>query len=397
MMSTSTLSSSAATRAEAIVIGAGVIGLAVARALSVSGLEVILIDRASSIGSETSSRNSEVIHGGLYYPNESLKARFCVRGRELMYEFCQKRSIIAKKCGKLVVAEASNKDKLKFLYEQALQNGVSDVELLSPVEVTAMEPTIQATGGALWSPSTGILDVHSFMMALLHDAESAGTTLALRTKVVDAVIDNEIRILAGDIWLTSGLVINCAGLWADEIAAKMHRAESWRPPRQYFCKGNYFTFSGQTAPFKHLIYPLPDKGGGLGIHATIDIGGKVKFGPDVEWLDPGIRPDDIDMQPNSARKESFYGSIRTYWPELQDEVLVPDYAGIRPKLSHPTILGGESRMSHPFSDFFIADPTIHGIAGLVHLLGMESPGLTSSLALAEYIACHILPTVQRKI
>jgi L-2-hydroxyglutarate oxidase LhgO len=375
---------SAATKVEAVVIGAGVVGLAVARSLSAAGREVLLLDRAGTIGSETSSRNSEVVHGGLYYPSQSYKARFCVRGRELLYQFCQERSVTAKRCGKLIVAKESQQKQLKALHEKALENGVADVQLLSCEQVRDIEPNVDAPGGALWSPSTGIVDSHSFMVSLLADAEHNGTTLALRSSVDDGELDHGIRILAGDMWLSCDVVVNCAGLWADEIAAKLHRNHSWQPPTQYYCKGNYFRLQGQKSPFSRLIYPLPDERGGLGVHATVDAAGQIKFGPDVEWLDLNTRPDTIDWTVNPRRTDSFYDSIRTYWSDLEDDALVPDYSGVRPKLTHPALLDSTTS-SVPFSDFILAGPETHGVPGLVHMFGIESPGLTCAMALAEYV------------
>lgn len=369
-------------KVETLVIGAGVIGLAVSRALSLAGHEVLLVDRASRIGSETSSRNSEVIHAGLYYPKHSLKARFCVRGRELLYEFCDRTSVRYQKIGKLVVA--TNADQVKILPElqsKALNNGVNDVKILSTQEVKSMEPNVNSYG-ALWSPSTGILDTHEFMLSLLAEAEENGTTLALKSTIEGARIDDEqtVNLLIDGTWLACRNVVNCAGLWADRIASYIHAKHYWRPPKQYYCKGNYYRLQGKT-PFSHLIYPVPDPNGGLGIHATIDLAGQMKFGPDVNWLPIETDPDKLDNACDSSRFDSFYESIRQYWPDLPDNALVPDYSGTRPKLSHPDLEGPRPL----FMDYVIAGPQQHGIAGLVHLFGIESPGLTSSMAIAEYV------------
>ena len=385
--------SSAASKVEAVVIGAGVVGLAVARALSVAGRrEVLLIDRADRIGSETSSRNSEVVHAGLYYPRDSFKTKFCVRGRQLLYEFCESRGVEYRRCGKLVVATNPGQSKrLEALHKQAIDNGVSDVQLISADAVQNMEPDTKALGGALWSPSTGIVDSHAFMVSLLADAEENGSTLALHSSVEDSEIverEQRINLLVAGMWLDCKMVVNCAGLWADELARRIHSRHSWHPPSQYFCKGNYFRLQGQRAPFTHLIYPLPDDRGGLGVHATIDVAGQVKFGPDVQWLDPETTPDSIDWTPDAGRADAFYSSIRQYWPDVRDGGLVPDYSGVRPKLHHPSQLKHNTPI--PFYDFQIAGFSAHGVPGLVHLFGIESPGLTSAMALAEYIVQHEL-------
>jgi L-2-hydroxyglutarate oxidase LhgO len=377
---------SSACKVEAVVIGAGVVGLAVARALAISGKEVLLLDRASRIGSETSSRNSEVVHAGLYYPKNSLKAKLCVQGRQMLYEFCDSRSIAYKKCGKLLVATDAEqvRSNLRELQELAVNNGVTDTRLISREELQNMEPEVHAHG-ALWSPSTGIVDSHSFMVSLLADAEEHGLTLALRSGVSDGKIkDDGIHLNVEGMWISSGLVVNSAGLWAHQVASRIHAGHGWQPPRQYFAKGTYFQLQGPS-PFSHLVYPVPDKRGGLGVHATVDMGGQVKFGPDVEWLDPQTEPDDIDWTPDPDRAQSFYQAIRRYWPGLADDALVPDYTGVRPKLSHPDMVASMS-----FQDFAVVKKDVHGVPGLVHLLGIESPGLTSVMALADYIVQDIV-------
>lgn len=402
--------SAASSKVDTVIIGAGVIGLAVARAIRLmgGGKEVLLLDRASYIGSETSSRNSEVIHGGFYYPTNSYKAKFCVEGRQQLYDYCTSRNIYTNRCGKLVVAiDTKQRDTvLRDLYNKAHQNGVSDVQLLSAADVKLMEPSVVANGGALWSPSTGIVDSHAFMQSLLADAENndtndSSTTLSLRSNVEDAKIEtntNEIQLCVDGMWLSCTNVVNCAGLWANHIASMMHNNNQhnsnnihsknamWKPPPIYFAKGSYFRLQQQTAPFTHLIYPVPVDGG-LGIHATIDSTGRVKFGPDVEWISTDVTTaDSIPMEPSMDRAPLFYDAIRTYWPELQDGTLVPDYCGIRPKLSHPSLYGNGTDGTIPFQDFSIVGPQTHGIPGLVHLFGIESPGLTSSMAIADYVA-----------
>lgn len=412
------IASSAATKVETVIVGAGVIGLAVARALALanggqgsssssssrcSSGEILLLDRAATIGSETSSRNSEVVHAGLYYPEPSFKAHFCVRGKQQLYDYCEARHISHLKCGKLVVATEPEQVEttLAQLQRQAVRNGVIDTEILTRSQVLHLEPALAHSNlhGALWSPSTGILDSHSFLQHLLTDAVEQGdgrcctTTLALHTKVEDAaIVDGRIHVYAGDMWLSCDRLVNCAGLWAGQIASLLHGkrndiddAASWKPPKQYFARGTYFRLQQQQQPraFSHLIYPIPDSKGGLGVHATMDLQGQVKFGPDVEWLDADD-PDTIDMKPDASRAELFYQSIRTYWPDLKDGALVPDYTGVRPKLQHPSLF--PTGQSMPFQDFVVAGPETHGVAGLVHLFGIESPGLTSSMAIADYVA-----------
>lgn len=373
---------------ECAVVGAGVIGLAVARALAQAGKEVLILERASRIGSETSSRNSEVIHAGLYYPSTSLKAKFCVEGKQLLYDYCKSRHIPYNRCGKLIVATQESQDELPRLKRQALENGVLDVELISTAEVEAREPQIKGCYGALWSPSTGVLDSHTLMVNLLADCEARDATLVLNTPVEGGCInsDGTIQLTAGGMELTCDSVVNCAGLWADQVAREIHNpgnATSWEPPRQYFAKGSYFRLTGVKPPFQHLVYPVPDAKGGLGVHATIDWSGQAtKFGPDVEWLDPQIHPDDIDLTPDAVRMEGFYDAIRKYFPALPDDALVADYSGIRPKLQHPQL---EMTNKPAFADFSIQSCANHGIKGLVHLVGMESPGLTSSMAIGRHV------------
>lgn len=373
----------------AVVIGAGVVGLAVARALSARRADVLILERQTSFGSETSARNSEVVHGGLYYPTGSLKARLCVRGRELLYDYCSTRQVDVSKIGKLVVATDAGQMEttLPVLHQQAQQNGYTATELLSATQVQQMEPNVRSHG-ALWSPETGIVDSHGLMTALLTEAEEQGAVLAVQSPVEEAFIskDDEIYLQIGGTWIRSDCVINCAGLWADGVAALLHASpdstatKSWAPPRQYFARGNYFRLSGMPTPFSHLIYPVPDHRGGLGVHATLDRSHQVKFGPDVEWLDPDVPADVLDYQPHVDRASVFYESIRRYWPDLPDGVLQPDYVGVRPKLSHPQL-----PQHNPFCDFVIAGPIEHRVPGLVHLFGIESPGLTSSMAIAEYV------------
>jgi L-2-hydroxyglutarate oxidase LhgO len=390
----------AATKVDSIVIGAGVIGLAIARSLAKRGRDVLILDKASFIGSETSARNSQVIHSGIYYPQHSLKAQLCVQGNRMMYEYCEERNIPFHRCGKLIVATSDEQlPTIHQLHQQAQRNGVTDTKIISKTEVQDMEPLV-ASCGALYSPSTGVVDAHAFMTRLLADAEADGATLALRTKVEDARIDRDgsVSLMAGNMWITSKYVVNASGLWADQIGKLIHtnpRATQgspytleWQPPRQYYCKGTYFQLQSATQPFRRLIYPVPDPRGGLGVHATIDLAGRVKFGPDIEWMDAreAEDPDSFDYTPDPARANSFYESIRTYFPSLAEKSLEVDYTGVRPKLSHPTLQATTALNQ----DFVIATKKDHGIRGLVHLFGMESPGLTCSLALAEHVCDELL-------
>jgi len=408
-------STPAAFQVEVAVVGAGVIGLAIARALAKNGKEVLILDRADAIGSETSSRNSEVIHAGLYYPEDSLKAKFCVEGKQLMYDYCESRHINYNKCGKLIVATQKQQleTQLPNLQQQAIRNGVSDVQMLTPEDVSVLEPSVKCFG-ALWSPSTGVLDSHSFMLSLLADAEDYGATLALHSSLQsststgreepehsqDAIINDTgsaggkgiLLQLDDDTQLECQTVINSAGLWADLVARVIHRNNrsptNYIVPQQYYAKGNYFRLQGCKIPFQHLVYPLPEPGG-LGIHATIDwVGTSVKFGPDVEWISAEVKdPTRIDLRPHPEQSDTFYKEIRKYWPDVSDGSLEPDYAGIRPKLDHPS-LSADGRV--PFRDYTIVGPEQHGIPGLVHLFAMESPGLTSSMAIGKYIANKVM-------
>jgi L-2-hydroxyglutarate oxidase LhgO len=394
----------AAHHVEAVVIGAGVIGLAVARALALKGKEVLILERASTIGSgksilsdggfspsfislylllETSSRNSEVIHAGLYYPKNSLKARFCVEGNKMLYDFCISHNVPFRRCGKLIVATQEQQFNIDLpkLRDHAIHNGVDDVKLISSDEVQLLEPEVQSVG-ALFSPSTGVLDSHSFMLSLLAEAENHMATLVLASQVEKGEVKDQVislRVDGAD--FICDTVVNCAGLMADKIAASLHEETTWKPPRQFFAKGNYFRLQGAKPPFSHLVYPVPESSG-LGVHATVDwTGQSTKFGPDVEWIDPSVSLQDIDMDPDPSRAEAFYGEVRKYWPRLPENSIVPDYAGLRPKLHHPSL-----HDSSPFVDFLIAEPKDHGVPGLFHLFGIESPGLTSSMSIANYIA-----------
>jgi len=362
-------------RVDAIVIGAGVVGLAIARALSLSGKEVIIIEADKAIGMGTSSRNSEVIHAGIYYPKDSLKARLCVTGKEMLYNFCESHGVPYKKLGKLIVATSPDQvESLKAIQKKAADNGVDDLVLLNKDEIKKREPALSCEA-ALLSPSTGIIDTHAYMLALQGDGEENGAMLALNSPVLSGQItDDGIHLeIGGDMpmEITADIVVNSAGLGAIDLAKKIKGLDDKFIPTAYFCKGNYFSLA-RKAPFSHLIYPVPQKAG-LGVHLTLDMGAQARFGPDVEWLENG---EDIDYAVDEKRGELFYDAIRQYWPDLKDGDLNADYAGVRPKIQAP---GEDAR------DFLIQGPTEHGILGFINLFGIESPGLTASLAIADEV------------
>ncbi len=363
---------------DCVVIGAGVVGLAVARALAMTGREVVIVESENAIGTGISSRNSEVIHAGIHYAPGSLKARLCVQGKELMYAFCAERHVPHSRIGKLVVAtDHAQLASLDHVLENARASGVDDLEALDASEAAQLEPALRCIA-ALWCPSTGIVDSHALMLALLADAEAHGATLALSSRVVGGAVRDEgveLHVACDDedaFALEARWVVNCAGLDATRIARAIAGVPPASIPVNHFAKGNYFSLVGR-APFTHLIYPLPTTGG-LGVHVTPDLGGQAKFGPDVEWIAPDA-PFDFDVDP--GRVDTFVDVIRRYWPALPDDALAPAYAGIRPKLSGP---------GDPPADFMIAGPDVHGVPGLVNLFGIDSPGLTSSLAIAEHVA-----------
>ncbi|SCK58672.1 L-2-hydroxyglutarate oxidase LhgO [Variovorax sp. HW608] len=354
------------------VIGAGVVGLAVARALALQGRDVIVLEAEGAIGTGTSSRNSEVIHAGIYYPKGSLKARLCVEGKKLLYDYARERSVPHRRCGKLIVATSETQvEQLTGIMAKAAANGVDDMVLLSGEEARAMEPQLACTA-ALLSPSTGIVDSHAFMLSLQGDLEHAGGVVALKSGVASARCEGGgiVLVTADGTHLRCASVVNAAGLAAPALARRFEGLPSESLPQAFYAKGNYFTLAGR-APFSRLIYPVPEAAG-LGVHLTLDLGGQAKFGPDVQWVD---RPDDLVVDP--ARGQGFYAEVRKYWPGLPDGALLPGYAGMRPKISGPT---------QAPADFMIAGPADHGIAGLVNLFGIESPGLTSSLAIARQVA-----------
>jgi len=360
-------------RVECIVVGAGVVGLAVARRLALAGLEVVVVEAAGDIGTGTSSRNSEVIHAGIYYPAGSLMARMCVAGKHALYRYCEDHGVSHRRCGKLIVATTgSENDKLISIRSHAEVNGVDDLQMLSGDDARALEPALNCTG-ALLSPSTGIIDSHAYMLALRGEIEDAGGALAFHAPLLHATIVPEgfAVEIGGDTPLTlqCRVLVNAAGLAAPVIARAIDGMPTDRIPTAYYAKGNYFSCSTR-APFSRLIYPVPEPGG-LGVHLTIDLGGQAKFGPDVEWID------EIDYAVDPARAERFYPAIRRYWPALPDGALTPSYSGIRPKIVPPAVAR---------QDFLIQGPQDHGVAGLINLFGIESPGLTSSLAIADDVA-----------
>jgi L-2-hydroxyglutarate oxidase LhgO len=358
---------------EVLVIGAGVVGLAIARALAARGHAVIVAEKTGGIGNGISSRNSEVIHGGMYYPSGSLRARHCVAGRRMLYAFCDSHGVPHRRCGKLIVAtNALEQAKIEGIYEQGLTNGVEGLSFLTGEAARRLEPNLACTGAVL-SSETGIIDSHAFMLALQGDLEAQGGAIAFHAPV-------EGLCRKGGAWtakvggpapapITVDAVVNAASLGAQGLARTCQGYPAERIPPLVLAKGNYFGCLGRPA-FSRLIYPAPVDGG-LGTHVTLDLAGRMRFGPDVEWI--GAEAYEVDPR----RAESFYASIRRYWPGLPDGALVPDYAGIRPKLTGP----GE-----PAADFMIDGPQEHGLSGLVHLFGIESPGLTSSLSIAEDVA-----------
>jgi L-2-hydroxyglutarate oxidase LhgO len=359
---------------EAVVIGAGVVGLAIGRELAARGRDTLILEAAERFGSGASSRNSEVMHAGIYYPQDSLKARLCVAGRDRLYAYCEQRGIPHRRCGKLIVAtEAAQLPRLLALAANARANGVT-LELLDEEAALALEPELSCAA-ALHSPLTGIIDAHSYMLALLAEAESHGATLACNSKVTRLALADggiDIAVNAAEPQLRARLLVNCAGLDAPAVARLIEGFPARHIPRALFAKGSYFTLSGR-APFGRLIYPLPE-GGGLGVHLTLDLAGQARFGPDFEWVEA------CDYQVDPGRAAPFYAAVRRFWPALRDGALLPGYAGIRPRIYGP----GE-----PPADFRIDGPAVHGVAAVVNLFGIESPGLTASLALASEAVSRI--------
>ncbi len=378
-------------RVDCIVIGAGVIGLACARAIAQAGLEVVIVECESTYGTGVSARNSEVIHAGLYYPTGSRKAQWCVRGARLLYDYCAQRGIAHRRCGKLLVATCeADAASLETLRTKSLANGVAELQWLTRGQALALEPELQCVA-ALWSPASGIVDSHGLMTSLLGDAEAAGALLAVTSGVTGAARDGDgwrVRVRtavasdsdsSGDFELATNWIVNAAGLDAQAVAASMEGFPAAAIPLRHLAKGHYFSLSGR-APFSRLIYPMPTDGG-LGVHLTLDLGGQAKFGPDVEWIDDITTAADLGRglayTVDARRAAAFAAEVRRYWPCLPDNALAPAYSGVRPKLS----VAGE-----PAADFWCQGPADHGCEGVVQLFGIESPGLTASLAIGEMVA-----------
>jgi len=361
---------------ECVVVGAGVIGLAVARAVALAGREVVVLERAATIGFETSSRNSEVIHSGIYYPKDSLKAVTCVAGRRRLYAYCSEHGVAHARLGKLIVAAHEGEvPALEKIAAAARANGVDDVEWLGAAAARKLEPAVHCVA-ALISPSTGIIDSHALMLAYQGEAETAGGMIVLRTPVTAGrVQDNGFELEIGGAepaMLRCRLLVNAAGLYAPALARAIAGIPRQTIPPAYFCRGVYFTLTGPS-PFRRLVYPVPPPGG-LGVHITLDLAGQARFGPDIEWIST------VDYAVDPARSAAFYAAVRSYWPDLRDGALQPGYAGIRPKISGPDA---------PAADFVVQGQKTHGIPGLVNLYGIESPGLTASLPLADEVAAQL--------
>jgi L-2-hydroxyglutarate oxidase LhgO len=363
---------------DSVVIGAGAVGLAVAARLAAAGQSVLVLETADHPGDGISSRNSEVIHSGIYYPTGSLKHRLCLRGRQLLYAFLDGRGLPHRKCGKIIVAtDAAERAGIEALFHRGRQNGVEGLDLIDGAEVARMEPEVRAVAG-LWSPETGIFDSHQVLLALIAEIEAGGGHVAPRSPFEAAEAGPAGFTVqtggADPARLTAARLINCAGLTATAAARRIAGLDAATIPQMRYAKGSYFSLTG-PAPFTRLIYPAPVDGG-LGIHATLDLAGQVRFGPDVEWCPAGTRAEALDYRVDPGRAALFAAAVRRYWPGIDERRLVPDYAGIRPKLSGP----GE-----PPADFAIRGPADHGCPGLVNLYGIESPGLTSALAIAEHV------------
>ena len=362
---------------DAVVIGAGAVGLACARVLALAGHETVVLERHGATGTEISARNSEVIHAGIYYPEGSLKARLCMEGRERLYEYLEARKLPYRKCGKLIVAtEEAQFAELGGIAKRARANGVGDLRELTKREALDMEPALRVEA-ALLSPSTGIFDAHAYMLSLQGDFEDAGGMIAFHARAARITRDGggfAVQVEGAEpMTLRSRIVVNAGGLWAPPLAARIEGLDAAHVPAAHFAKGNYFTLTGR-APFSHLVYPVPEAAG-LGIHLTLDMGGQARFGPDVEWIEvaDGAEP---DYAVDPSRAALFYNAIRRYWPGLKDGALAPAYSGLRPKTNAP----GETA-----ADFIVSGPEAHGLPGLVNLFGIESPGLTASLAIAEMV------------
>lgn len=362
-----------AERVDCVVIGAGVVGLAIARALAAAGREVLVLEAEDAIGMHTSSRNSEVIHAGLYYPTGSLKARLCVAGRDALYAYCAARGIAHRRIGKVVVAtDASEVAAVQSYMARAHANGVTDLAWLTRAEIARIEPAVECVAGFL-SPSTGIVDSHALMLALQGDAERDGATFAFRAPVRrGALRDVGVRLEVGgeeSIALDAATVVNAAGLSAPDVARSIAAFPAAHVPPRYYGKAHYFMLAGRS-PFAHLVYPVATSAS-LGVHVTLDLAGQARFGPDIAWVDT------LDYRFDEARASLFYAAVRRYFPDLRDGALQPGYTGIRPKISGP---------NEPAADFLIAGPRDHGVPGVVNLFGIESPGLTAALAIGRHVA-----------
>ena len=365
---------------DCVVIGAGVVGLAVAREMALQGRETILLEREGSFGTISSARNSEVIHAGIYYPKDSLKAKLCVEGNRLLYEYCRTHQVGTQPYGKLIVADETQINDLQAILYKAQNNGVPEIKMISGEEAKQLEPKLKCSA-AILSASTGIVDSHAYMLSLLGGFEDAGGMIAYHSPLMSAKPIGhsaeggfELSIGGPDgMQLQTKLLINCAGMSAPAIAQKIEGLNKDQIPKAYFAKGNYFSLSGKS-PFTHLIYPIPEPGG-LGVHLTLDMGGQAKFGPDVEWLDIE-NEEQINYTVDPKRGESFYEAVRRYWPELKDNSLQLDYSGVRAKIVPP---------NSPAGDFCFNTPQDHGLQGLYNLYGFESPGLTSSITIARYL------------
>jgi L-2-hydroxyglutarate oxidase LhgO len=365
-------SSRVAERVDVVVIGAGVVGLACARQFARAGRDVIVLERHGQIGTETSSRNSEVIHAGIYYDTGSAKARLCVRGKALLYRHCEEYGVAHARCGKVIVAtEEAQFDTLRGYQRRALANGVGELRWLTPDDVAELEPAVRCVG-AVRSDTTGIIDSHAYMESLLGDLEAHGGVVAFHADVVDGRAEaGRVRVDTSELSVDASLVVNSAGLAAPDLARTLTGSTD-RLPRAYYAKGQYYTLSGRS-PFRALVYPVAEAGG-LGVHVTLDLAGQARFGPDVVWIDG------VDYRFDDRNRERFIAAIRRYYPDLDETRLQPGYTGIRPKISAP---------NEPAADFRILGPRDHGVPGLVHLFGIESPGLTASLAIAEEVVAAV--------
>ena len=370
---------------DCVVIGAGVVGLAVAREMALQGRETILLERENAFGTISSARNSEVIHAGIYYPKDSLKAKLCVQGNRLLYEYCRDHQVATQPYGKLIVAsDEAQIDDLRAILYKAQNNGVPEIKFISGEEAKALEPNLKCSA-AILSSTTGVVDSHGYMLSLLGGFEDAGGMVAYQSPLISAKpigdkAQNGYLLEVGGadgMQIQTQLLINCAGISAPAVAQKIEGLSKEQIPKAYFAKGNYFSLSGKS-PFNHLIYPIPEPGG-LGVHLTLDMGGQAKFGPDVEWLDID-QEDQIDYTVDPKRGDGFYEAVRRYWPGLKDGSLQPDYSGVRAKIVPP---------NSPAGDFCFSTPQEHKMQGLYNLYGFESPGLTSSLAIARYLEAQI--------